>query len=239
MRPMTKHFWGTPKCGTNLIRNVWGGIEKNVDYTFLLARNPYNRLASLYAEKIIILNIAQLSHPAYQVDPTNYQARAAIASRQASDFISLNKDIRDLTFKDFCYCLNENKINSGDLHMRKQTDFVSKTFDQSWTEIGGLPPKEYFEDILFMEDLPNCFEIPAKKLGVDIQLDKLRSKGGENATPRNSDLDTLKEAWNIKASRWWDYDAMPSSYMVLYSDELKDLVYNLYKDDFEYFNIKK
>jgi hypothetical protein len=241
MKPLNKHCWATPKCGTNLMRNVWKDVTVDKDYTFLLARNPYNRLASFYAEKIIILCIDQLSQDKYKVDPKNHSERNRVCCTQASDFFRLTKNIKDMTFKDMCLMMTKEHVDRGDLHIRKQTDFVKSTWEQSWWEVGTLPPKDYFDDILFMEDLPECFDIPAKKMGVNVDTSKenLRKLGGENRTPRSDELNSLEEPWNIPASQWWDYGAMPSDYSVLYDDELRDIVYNLYIDDFEYFGLSK
>ena len=51
MKQVGKHAWGTPKCGISLLGNVWKDIQSDIDYKFLLARNPYYRVVSLYCEK--------------------------------------------------------------------------------------------------------------------------------------------------------------------------------------------
>ena len=57
MEVVGKHAWGTPKCGISLIKNIFAEVEKpDSKYVFLLARNPFHRLVSIYAEKAIDVN---------------------------------------------------------------------------------------------------------------------------------------------------------------------------------------
>ena len=50
---MSNHCFATPKCGISFAEKYFQNINRDVDYTFLMQRNPYNRLVSFYINKVI------------------------------------------------------------------------------------------------------------------------------------------------------------------------------------------
>lgn len=231
MKRAGKHAWGTPKCGISLTLNVWQTVRVEKDYTFLLARHPYNRVVSLFAEKVVDIN-GNLARK-YHLELCDTIKRERASESQLKSYCNLDKvlPIRDLTFKKFCLAIRQQSVDNGEEHVKKQCF--------------GAPEKP-FDDIIWVEDLPECFNIPAKKLGIDINTSKeeLEKSGGpphapSHFTPRSDELNTLDQPWNISVVEWWKYNAFPSDYSVLFDDEIKDCIYNLYIDDFKYFGLTK
>jgi len=231
MKQISKHAWGTPKCGISLTLNVWQTVSVDKDYRFLVARNPYNRIVSLFAEKVVDINTNLAKK--YNIDLGDVIKRERASEKQLKKYCLIDKvtPVRDLTFKNFCLNLHKSNVDDGEEHVKKQCF--------------GAPP-EPFDDIIWVEDLPECFNIPAQKLGVNINTSKeeLEKSGGpphapSHFTPRSDELNTLDQPWNISVLQWWEHKAFPSDYSVLFDDEIRDCIYELYKDDFEYFGLSK
>lgn len=232
MQRVGKHAWGTPKCGISLVKNVWANIETDIEYVFLLARNPYNRLVSVYTEKAIDVNCRYAKQ--HRVKPNDFGHRSKLMigpSRKFTRFDSINKKVMDMSFKDFVMAMDREWLSRQDEHVTYQTD--------------GAPDWK-FDDILFLEDLPKCFEIPRDKLGIELDCSKENliklggtDRGDSHATPRRDDLDLISNAYDLPAIYWWEEEAVPSDYSVMYDSEMRDHVYNLYREDFEYFGLTK
>ena len=231
MQRVGKHAWGTPKCGISLLDNTWSMISTDQDYEFVLARNPYNRVVSLYAEKVVDVN-GNLRRQ-YNIPEDDVIGRERASERQLRNYCPIDtvSPVRDLSFKNFCLNLSQRFVHGGDQHVRKQCD--------------GAPERK-FDDVLWVSDLPDCFNIPVEKLGITLDTSKesLEKKGSHptgpcHFTPRLDELNSLENPWDITVQQWWDLGAFPSNYDVLYNDEIRDTVYNLYRDDFEFFGLEK
>lgn len=231
MKRLGKHAWGTPKCGISLLDNTWSMISTDQDYEFVLARNPYNRVVSLYAEKVVDVN-GNLRKQ-YNISEDDVIGRERASERQLRNYCPIDtvSPVRNLSFKNFCLNLSQQFVDSGDQHVRKQCD--------------GAPERK-FDDVLWVSDLPDCFNVPVEKLGITLDTSKenLEKKGSHptgpcHFTPRLDELNSLENPWDITVQQWWDLGAFPSNYDVLYNDEIRDTVYNLYRDDFEFFGLEK
>jgi len=272
MRSSGKHCWVTYKCGHTLCVKTWRPIAKDIDYRFALARNPYSRLVSFYADKMLHIDGGHATRNGVSLD--DYAGRSKVSKiayliyfKQVVEYhLNLNCDqvnnltvdplsrdqLDNLSFKLFCYMLNDEIIKSGDAHMRRQTDFSPTVLPYSprgpeediptgfYNPTGKTPPADFFNDIIWLEDLPECFQIPAEKLGVEIEMDnkKLLTKTAHKTTKLDS-LNTTENAWDKPNAFWWQNGGFPTDYSIMYDDELKELVYNLYKDDFDYFGLEK
>ena len=232
MQKVGKHAWGTPKCGISLVKNVWTNISKDIDYVFLLARNPYNRLVSVYTEKAIDVNCRYAKQ--HGVSPNDFGTRSNLMRGPSSRFTRfglINKEVIDMSFKDFVMVMDREWLSRQDEHVRYQTSGA---------------PNFKFDDILFLEDLPECFEIPKNKLGIELDCSKENlirmggtDRGDSHATPRRDDLNFLSNAYDAPAIYWWEQGAIPSDYSVMYDEEMREHVYDLYREDFEYFGLTK
>jgi len=222
-----KHAWGTPKCGISLLDNTWMKVSTDRDYRFLLARNPYNRVVSLFADKVVDINGGLCVH--YNIDTNDYMRRERLSQKQVSSYALVDNllPIRNLTFKKFCLNISPRLVHRGDDHVKKQSCNA---------------PDFLFDDIIWVEDLPECFKIPAKKVGVNIDTSResLKQKGrSSHFTPKLDSLNNLSEPWNITVLEWWKYKSFPSDYSIFFDDELKSHIYELYRDDFEYLKLEQ
>ena len=231
MKQVGKHAWATPKCGISLVTNVWKDIQSDSEYQFLLARNPYNRIVSLFAEKVVDVNGRFARRKGLPLN--KFQERLESMRGQASIYCKIEDypDLKLMTFKKFCLSIRPESVQRGDEHIKKQSS--------------GSPDHE-FDDIIWMEDLPQCFEIPKKKLGIDIDVSQetLFKLGGpkendNHYTPKSKELNSLNSPWNMTAVEWLEHGSMPSDYSKLFDEELKDHIYNLYRDDFDYFKLDR
>ncbi|AXN58453.1 hypothetical protein KNU05_gp101 [Synechococcus virus S-PRM1] len=235
MKQVGKHAWGTPKCAISLVKNVWSKIETDKDYSFLLARNPYNRLVSVYTEKVIDVNRRYARQ--HGVTPTDYDVRGNFMTKVARKFTNVNKSndpkftVKTLSFKQFALWIDKDWLQRQDDHVAPQI---------------RDKPNFVFDDIIFVEDLPGCFEIPRDRLDVEIDCSKNNllllggtDKGDSHATPTKEDLNDVTEAWDKPAEFWWTHGAVPKDYSLMYDDELKDHVYESFREDFEYLGLSK
>jgi hypothetical protein len=235
MKRVGKHAWGSPKCAISLLHNVWSKVKTDKDYAFLLARNPYNRLVSVYTEKVIDVNCRYARQ--HNVTPTDYGVRGNLMTKVARRFTNVNKStdpkftVTNLSFKQFALWIDKDWLYRQDEHVAPQT---------------RDKPNLVFDDILFVEDLPGCFEIPRDRLDVEVDCSKNNllllggtDKGDSHATPTKKDLNDISDAWDKPAEFWWTHEAVPKDYSLMYDDELRDHVYELFREDFEYLGLSK
>ena len=228
-----KHAWGTAKCGISLLKNIWENIAEPVDYEFLLARNPYDRLVSFYTEKIADVNGRYAKQQ--RLSTRDWVNRNDIMYKPISRFSPpLLLDLlepKDISFKNFVMSLDRGWLSEQDEHINRQTLNV---------------PKFGFDDIIWLHDLPECFEIPRDKLGIRLNCSKEHlieqggtDRGDSHATPKRESLNDMVNAGTVPASNWWALKSVPSDYSCFYDDETREQVFYLYHEDFAYFNLSK
>lgn len=50
---ISKHCWATPKCGIMTAKKYFQFNQENVNFQFVIVRNPYRRIVSFYISKVI------------------------------------------------------------------------------------------------------------------------------------------------------------------------------------------
>lgn len=103
---ISKHCFATPKCGISFADKYFKNINRDIDYTFLMQRNPYNRLVSFYINKII-----------YQGDPPwslkeKYEYEVPIPHFGIAD--------TGVSFEEFIKKLGTTNIVQAERHLKPQ-----------------------------------------------------------------------------------------------------------------------
>ena len=130
---------------------------------------------------------------------------------------------RDYTFRDFVFDVlgNLDLYQWFDPHFAYQTKF----FFSGNVEIR-------FDDVVLLEDLPEAYAIPARELGVEVNLDPEHlAKAGR--VGEKEDIDGPFHEWTVK--QWWDLGKSPLAkyYDSFYTDEIRAKVKELYAPDFD------
>ena len=133
------------------------------------------------------------------------------------------KSLLDYTFRDFVFdVLGELDLYQWfDPHFSYQTKFFF-TGNNEMT----------FDDVVMLEDLPKAYEIPAKALGLELDLSpEALAKAGR--VGEKEDIDGPFHQWTVR--QWWDLGKSPLAkyYDSFYTDEIRDKVRELYQPDFD------
>ena len=134
-----------------------------------------------------------------------------------------SKSLLDYTFRDFVFdVLCELDLYQWfDPHFSYQTKFFF-TGNNEMT----------FDDVVMLEDLPEAYAIPARALGVELDLSeevlRLAGRVGEK-----EDIDGPFHQWTVR--QWWDLGKSPLAkyYNSFYTDEIREKVRELYQPDFD------
>ena len=62
MQQVGKHCWCSPKSGIILAESTWKNVHvPDSDYKFLQMRDPYNRVVSMFLNKIVDIDVRHLA----------------------------------------------------------------------------------------------------------------------------------------------------------------------------------
>tara|TARA_Y100000022_G_scaffold46122_1_gene38685 strand:+ start:1509 stop:2246 length:738 start_codon:yes stop_codon:yes gene_type:complete len=239
MQQVGKHCWCSPKSGIILAENVWQNVNvSDSNYRFLQMRDPYNRVVSMFLNKIVDIDVRHLADvrreawvpwdPDAEFDP---EVRARVYKNYLTHHgqgcynlpLDPDKSLLDFTFRDFVNdVLTQLDLSTWfDPHFAYQTRFF-------FTHNSEL----HFDDVVMLEDLPQAYEVPAKALGIELDLDPDRLKEA-GRVGKKIDVDGEFHSWTVR--QWWDLGASPDPkhYGSFYTESLMQKVYNLYKPDFD------
>ena len=241
MQQVGKHCWCSPKSGIILAESTWQNVlVPDSDYKFLQMRDPYNRVVSMFLNKIVDIDVRHLADvkrerwvPWIDVpDPyDDINSRAEVYKNYLTYVgpgcyrlpMDRNKNLLDYTFRDFVFDVlaNLDLYQWFDPHFAYQTRF----FFSSNNEIR-------FDDVVLLEDLPEAYAIPARELGVELDLSpEALAKAGR--VGEKEDIDGPFHEWTVK--QWWDLGKSPLAkyYDSFYTDEIRAKVKELYAPDFD------
>jgi len=241
MQQVGKHCWCSPKSGIILAESTWQNVlVPDSDYKFLQMRDPYNRVVSMFLNKIVDIDVRHLADvkrerwvPWIDVpDPyENIESRSEVYKNYLTHVgpgcyrlpMDPNKNLLDYTFRDFVFDVlaNLDLYQWFDPHFAYQTRF----FFSSNNEIR-------FDDVVLLEDLPEAYAIPARELGVELDLSpEALAKAGR--VGEKEDIDGPFHEWTVR--QWWDLGKSPLAkyYDSFYTDEIRAKVKELYAPDFD------
>tara|TARA_B100001079_G_scaffold263067_1_gene265854 strand:- start:500 stop:1258 length:759 start_codon:yes stop_codon:yes gene_type:complete len=241
MQQVGKHCWCSPKSGIILAESTWQNVlVPDSDYKFLQMRDPYNRVVSMFLNKIVDIDVRHLADvkrerwvPWIDVpDPyDDINSRAEVYKNYLTHIgpgcyrlpLDPNKNLLDYTFRDFVFDVlaNLDLYQWFDPHFAYQTRF----FFSSNNEIR-------FDDVVLLEDLPEAYAIPARELGVEVNLDPEHLKKAGRVGEKE-DIDGAFHQWTVK--QWWDLGRSPLAkyYDSFYTDDIRAKVKELYAPDFD------
>ena len=241
MQQVGKHCWCSPKSGIILAESIWQNVNvPDSDYKFLQMRDPFNRVVSMWLNKIVDIDVRHLADvkregwvPWIDVpDPyDDYESRAKVYKNYLMHTgpgcyrLPLNKykNLLDFTFRDFVFGVlnNINLYEWFDPHFSYQTKFF-------FTNTAEMR----FDDIVLLEDLPEAYAKPARELGIELNLDPEHLKKAGRVGEKE-DIDGPFHSWTVR--QWWDLGKSPLAkyYDSFYTDVIREKVRELYQPDFD------
>ena len=183
----------------------------SADYTFVILRCPFSRLASVYLDKIVGL---KLTHKLYR----NRQKRNLLKLINKFLFDRIRFDLRSMSFYNFVRILNDNALRF-DPHWRPQVDF--------------LVYKDY-DDYFCAEEFSIVVKTLKSKLDLDIRdARKLTLHGTDHLKKiEDKNFSTLPASTIRQMKENGEYP----SYKSLYNDESIELVKTMYSQDIDIYN---
>jgi hypothetical protein len=124
-----------------------------------------------------------------------------------------------ITFEEFIHKLNDINVHTAERHLLPQTYGIGR---------------QTFNHVVSLENFNNDI----KQVCDDLKLpyDEIISKNVENTYDK---VDTIKTKVYDKKPDWFIQNGIPSDPSLFYTEELKEIVYNKYKTDFELFKYQK
>jgi len=211
MEKINDHCWATPKCGIITALTHFKNFRKpDVKFRFVIVRNPYRRMASFYISKVIEYGRSDVSKdnlPSHKRDwiPHIQNSAAKI----------------NCTFEEMVTFLPDPN-GKVDRHLRLQ--------------VAGLtdpPPyidrcENWVED---MREVCERLDIDHSKYGY---VWENRSVVTDNFTgPKTDTPRDVQYVGDVSAS-WFRENTIPSDYSLFYNDQMKKMVRDLYRKDFDW-----
>jgi len=214
---------------SDINRNIWtpsrpykvNTIPNDYEYVSI-SRNPYNRLVSGYIDKFLTGNFHNLK---FCEDVMKHYGRSM-------------DDMKRITFEELVKYLMEADKSKVDPHFATQISTITKQRNPQLFKIEEKSIHDKLEDLGFENEFTNYRDEflygwakedrpEAYKMGFD--------EFNIFDTYRGYPLDENQQGYTDDNN---NHGVMPL-YHNFYNDELKEMVYEYYKEDFEYFNYEK
>lgn len=229
MKLIGSHCLCSPKSGITTAESVWKSVKVNdkLDYMFLQGRNPYHRFVSIFAHKFMDINGGKASKA--KISKSNFKDREANdLKKEVKRVFGLKSkySIMGVTFHSFFYDIISKEKRStewSDAHVGAQSIHVNKFLGK-------------IQDTILVENLPNAYGIPAKRLGIDLNLEDVPWKVKTN---RCEDIEWTGKVYDLTVEEWWTLGCIPNDYTLFYNEQLLNDVYEYYKEDFLLLNVSK
>jgi hypothetical protein len=124
-----------------------------------------------------------------------------------------------ITFEEFVYKLNDINVYASERHLVPQTYGIVN---------------EKFNHVVSLENFDEDIKIVCDEL--ELPYYEIISKNKENTYVKTN---TINHKVHDKKPDWFIENGIPEDPSLFYTDELKEIVYNKYKADFEIFNYEK
>lgn len=129
------------------------------------------------------------------------------------------KEDNNITFKEFVYKIKDINVFQSERHLVPQSNGINNIT---------------FNHVVSLENFNKDMKVVCDEL--DLPYDEIISKKIENTYEK---IDSISEKVFDKKPNWFIENGIPSNPSLFYTDELKEIIYEKYKSDFEIFKYEK